>query len=603
MGSVGINNAAKITLVDGRPLKSILKKPRVPKDIGSVVAAGVYSKPAVGANRPTAGACAKSAGVANSPLKGYKPAGVAGNDKINETQHVEGKRKVSMEENTTVWEVETDFASPVRPAWADAVGGVENDIDAGFKPNGEPQLTPHAGNSMHGSDGCAGTNMGLFGTGNGSNNDGFAACFAADVSHNNEAAGGAANQPTVEVVDEHVSPIAASNAVHPIQTPFAYNHDRYMHVSDTGGESALNKDGALKQATFADMFNQAKLPEEMPKKLNFKSFVNMEKVDNFDIVLPQDAIEKVKSKYENTLVCYFIGKSLAFPIVQNYVNNTWGKFWIRKLMRNDDGVFLFKFADKTGMEQVLERGPWLIRNTPLILNKWTPTSSLKKDEVTKVPVWVKLHKVPLVAYLGDGLSLIATQIGKPIMLDALTSSMCEDPWGRINYARALVDISADTILKQEVSMAIPMEDGIEYTKEVIRVEYDWKPPHCVDFSSRKNKGKKVDNNQPETRPVSDIRLNTPKSSFYDPVTKHVTNKRGADPMVQVVANATSTSNSFDVIKNVDEGDECGVFSSTCIQEEEQEAGYATASKYKSSMWEEESESDDEVDEVLFPEGD
>nr|GEV77581.1 hypothetical protein [Tanacetum cinerariifolium] len=496
MGYVGIKNAAKITLVDGRPLKSIHKKPRVPKDIGSVVAAGVYSKPAVGANRPTAGACAKSAGVANSPLKGYKPAGVAGNDKINETQHVEGKRKVSMEENTTVWEVGTDFASPVRPAWADAVGGVENDIDAGFKPNGEPQLTPHAGNSMHGSDGCAGTNMGLFGTGNGSNNDGFAACFAADVSHNNEAAGGAANQPTVGLVDEHVSPITASNAVHPMQTPFAYNHDRYIHVSDTGGESALNKDGALKQVTFADMFNQAKLPEEMPKKLNFRSFVNMEKVDSFDIVLPRDAIEKVKSKYENTLVCYFIGKSLAFPIVQNYVNNTWGKFWIRKLMRNDDGVFLFKFADKTGMEQVLERGPCV-----------------------------------------------------------------------------------DTILKQEVSMAIPMEDGIGYTKEVIRVEYDWKPPHCVD---RKTFGHSHD--------ACPMNIREPGTM-------------GADPVVQVVANATSTSNSFDVINNVDEGDECGVFSSTGIQEEEQEAGYATASKYKSSMWEEEPESDDEVDEVLFPEGD
>ncbi|GKE97999.1 RNA-directed DNA polymerase, eukaryota, partial [Tanacetum coccineum] len=103
------------------------------------------------------------------------------------------------------------------------------------------------------------------------------------------------------------------------------------------------------------------------------------------------------------------------------------------------------FASNEGLDQVLERGPWMIRNTLIILNKWTPSSTLKKDEVIKVSVWAKMHKVPLVAYSGDSLSLIATQIGKPIMLDAFTSSMCEDSWDRINFARALVEISVGHI--------------------------------------------------------------------------------------------------------------------------------------------------------------
>ena len=28
-------------------------------------------------------------------------------------------------------------------------------------------------------------------------------------------------------------------------------------------------------------------------------------------------------------------------------------------------------------------------------------------------------------------------------------------------------------------MAIPLEDGTGYTREVIKVEYEWKPPHCT----------------------------------------------------------------------------------------------------------------------------
>ncbi|GJT49931.1 reverse transcriptase domain-containing protein [Tanacetum coccineum] len=103
-----------------------------------------------------------------------------------------------------------------------------------------------------------------------------------------------------------------------------------------------------------------------------------------------------------------------------------------------------------------------------------------KGYATKVPVWVKLHGVPVLAYSDDGLSLIATKIGKPIMLDAFTSFMCVESWGRISFARALIEVSVDYVLKKEVVMAIPNEEDEGYTREVIRVEYEWKPPHCVD---------------------------------------------------------------------------------------------------------------------------
>ena len=110
-------------------------------------------------------------------------------------------------------------------------------------------------------------------------------------------------------------------------------------------------------------------------------------------------------------------------------------------MKNDVGVYLFKFNSKDGVDRVLQSGPWLIHKSPLILYKWTLKVSLTKNEVTKVPVWIKLHDVPLHAYSKDGLSLIVTQFGKPIMLDAFTSSMCVDSWGHISFALALVDLS------------------------------------------------------------------------------------------------------------------------------------------------------------------
>nr|GEV42911.1 hypothetical protein [Tanacetum cinerariifolium] len=183
-------------------------------------------------------------------------------------------------------------------------------------------------------------------------------------------------------------------------------------------------------------------PKESSTKVHFHAFVNDEKLESFDCVLPKAAASKVKSRYENSIVGFFLGKDSSFPMVQHYVLNTWQKFGFEKITRNDDGVYLFKFASKYGMDQVLEKGPWLIHKSPIILNKWTPSLSLKKGEVANVHVW-----------------------------------------GRISFARALIEVSASFSLKKEVIMAIPEDEGDGYVKEVIRVEYEWKPPHCVDCQS------------------------------------------------------------------------------------------------------------------------
>ncbi|GKB57384.1 RNA-directed DNA polymerase, eukaryota, reverse transcriptase zinc-binding domain protein [Tanacetum coccineum] len=67
-------------------------------------------------------------------------------------------------------------------------------------------------------------------------------------------------------------------------------------------------------------------------------------------------------------------------------------------------------------------------------------------------------------------------------------------------------------------------------------------------------------------------------------------------------NGPSTSNSFDILNNVDEGDACCVSSYMGNEEVDQAVGHATISKHTSPTWNEDFKSDDEVDEVIFPEG-
>nr|GEW01774.1 hypothetical protein [Tanacetum cinerariifolium] len=62
------------------------------------------------------------------------------------------------------------------------------------------------------------------------------------------------------------------------------------------------------------------------------------------------------------------------------------------------------------------------------------------------------------------------------------NSMCVEAWGRIGYARALIEVCTYKELKKEVIMAIPNvnDEGASHPFEKIRVKYEWKPPLCVD---------------------------------------------------------------------------------------------------------------------------
>ncbi|GKF53866.1 zinc knuckle CX2CX4HX4C containing protein, partial [Tanacetum coccineum] len=125
--------------------------------------------------------------------------------------------------------------------------------------------------------------------------------------------------------------------------------------------------------------------------------------------------------------------------------------------------------NKDGMDKVLEVGPWLIRTVPLILNVWSPNTDLKKAKVKKAQVWIKLHHVPIVTYSEIGLSLITTQLGKPIMLDSYTSSMCLSSWGKSTYARALIEVSAKNELLDSLVIAIPIDKDNGHTLATIDV--------------------------------------------------------------------------------------------------------------------------------------
>ncbi|GJU63196.1 zinc knuckle CX2CX4HX4C containing protein [Tanacetum coccineum] len=187
--------------------------------------------------------------------------------------------------------------------------------------------------------------------------------------------------------------------------------------------------------------------EPSKPKANFRSLCLENLCDGAKFSIPRKVVETVSTRFDNTLYGYFIGKRIAFPVVEYYARNNWRK-------------------------------PWMIRNSPIILKKWSMDTRLCKDDLTRIPVWVKIHDVHIQVYSEDGLSIVASQIGKPIMLDFYTTSMCIESWGRSSFARCLIEINAEDVLQESLTMGVPLIEGTRFTIETVTIEYEWKPPRC-----------------------------------------------------------------------------------------------------------------------------
>ncbi|GJU98708.1 beta-caryophyllene synthase [Tanacetum coccineum] len=190
------------------------------------------------------------------------------------------------------------------------------------------------------------------------------------------------------------------------------------------------------------------------KKCNFRTLITPTG-NGAGLVVPLDFIRATSEQLANTAYGFFLGKQVAYPIVSNYVRNTLSKYELVKSMLNSsNGLFFFHFSFKGGMDAMLENDPCFIRNNPLILKKWNPNVNLLKD-VGNVPVWVKLHGVPMMAFSEDSLSVIATRLVTPLMLDSYTFEMCMQSWGRSSYASAMIQFWANVELKDTIMVAMP----------------------------------------------------------------------------------------------------------------------------------------------------
>nr|GEW81642.1 hypothetical protein [Tanacetum cinerariifolium] len=103
-----------------------------------------------------------------------------------------------------------------------------------------------------------------------------------------------------------------------------------------------------------------------------------------------------------------------------------------------------------------------------------PSLCLTKPELTRIPLWVKIYNTPLEAWNVEGISRIASRLGTPIIMDRITTSMCEQAYRRASYSRVLIEVNATKGLVKNIDACYK---SIGRTMK-LRVKYAWILPVC-----------------------------------------------------------------------------------------------------------------------------
>nr|GEU51644.1 hypothetical protein [Tanacetum cinerariifolium] len=164
------------------------------------------------------------------------------------------------------------------------------------------------------------------------------------------------------------------------------------------------------------------------KALNFHTVFTLEG-NKVNLVVLLESIRSISERFVNTAYGFFLGKRVAYPVVANYVRNTWGKYGqVKSILNLSVGIFSFQFSSMDDLDAVPENGPW------------------------------------------DGLSAITTKLGTPLMFDSYTFNMYIQSWGRSSYARALIEVRGDVELNDNIVVAMPklVGEGFHTYSDVVK---------------------------------------------------------------------------------------------------------------------------------------
>ncbi|GKE84306.1 hypothetical protein Tco_1558048, partial [Tanacetum coccineum] len=134
--------------------------------------------------------------------------------------------------------------------------------------------------------------------------------------------------PTVNLNDPFTT-VASISSTPPINTRTFFNICSVVPLSpNQNGSEQVGNEQAMNDIppSYANKLNHTSLTKANLRKLE----TNVPNDADYDVWFPLALVHEVNDRMNNSIYGYFIGKRLAFPVVEWFVHNNWEKYGLRK---------------------------------------------------------------------------------------------------------------------------------------------------------------------------------------------------------------------------------------------------------------------------------
>ena len=187
------------------------------------------------------------------------------------------------------------------------------------------------------------------------------------------------------------------------------------------------------------------------------------------LVISEEMLHDNADQWNRCMVGFFPGFRMPYHAVNTIASRVWRQCGLENVTTTSNGFMIFRFTTEAEMHAVLEKGPWMFGGKNIVLQQWHPRFQFDKNNISTLPVWVRLHGLPFPLWSKQGLSMTASMVGRPLSCDESTYNCI-----RLDYARVCVEVDASLAYVHEFEIESPL------TSEpiTVKVDYEWKPSRC-----------------------------------------------------------------------------------------------------------------------------
>ena len=185
------------------------------------------------------------------------------------------------------------------------------------------------------------------------------------------------------------------------------------------------------------------------------------------IIQPEQVSEDVEYWSNHALICKFLGLRLSLPVLESWARRIWNPEGDMEVLLAANNYFMVIFSSMSDRNKAFEGGPYFFNQVGLFIKPWHSGFNSAEEIPSRVPVWIRLPRLPLEFWREDILHSISLLLGRPVGSATQTQDRKV-----ISFARICVEVDLNNPLPDSMEICMGASSWIQ------QLDYETLPFRC-----------------------------------------------------------------------------------------------------------------------------